>query len=104
MKRELKEKKIPFSKNDVAASFEDAVCDTLVIKTLRAARNLGARSVILGGGVSANLHLRRRMRDAVKKSGLALKLFLPSSSLTTDNAAMIASAAYPHALKKDFSS
>ena len=100
--RDLKEKKIPFTKNDIAASFEDAVVDTLITKTERAARALGAHTVILGGGVASNKRLRSRMTTALKQNKLDIGLFLPRVSLTTDNAAMIASAAYFHALRRDF--
>ncbi|MGI8820868.1 MAG: tRNA (adenosine(37)-N6)-threonylcarbamoyltransferase complex transferase subunit TsaD [Chthoniobacterales bacterium] len=76
---------------DLAASFQAAVIDVLVRKTIAAARNCGARRVTLSGGVSCNRALRGEMERACAKAGLQ---FLPvASSLSTDNAAMIGFAA-----------
>jgi N6-L-threonylcarbamoyladenine synthase len=77
---------------DVAASFQEAVVDTLVTKTSRAARETAARSIVIGGGVAANSALRTRVLDEAEKAGL--RAFVPSRSLCTDNAAMIAAAAW----------
>jgi N6-L-threonylcarbamoyladenine synthase len=77
---------------DVAASFQEAVVDTLVTKMSRAARETAARSVVLGGGVAANSALRTRVLDEAEKAGL--RAFVPSRSLCTDNAAMTAAAAW----------
>jgi N6-L-threonylcarbamoyladenine synthase len=77
---------------DVAASFQEAVVDTLVTKMGRAARETAARSVVIGGGVAANSSLRTRVLDEAEKAGL--RAFVPSRSLCTDNAAMIAAAAW----------
>jgi N6-L-threonylcarbamoyladenine synthase len=77
---------------DVAASFQEAVVDTLVTKMSRAARETAARSVVIGGGVAANSALRTRVLDEAEKAGL--RAFVPSRSLCTDNAAMIAAAAW----------
>ena len=68
----------------------------------RAARALGVHTVILGGGVAANKRLRSRLTATLKQNKLGISLFLPRVSLTTDNAAMIASSAYFHALRRDF--
>lgn len=100
--RDLTANKTPFSKNDIAASFEEAVVDSLIFKTLRALREHKARALILGGGVAANARLRLRIREAVKKEKSKIALFLPAPRLTTDNAAMIAAAAYFHAVKSDY--
>jgi N6-L-threonylcarbamoyladenine synthase len=77
---------------DVAASFQQAVVDVLVDKTRRAARATGFRSVCLGGGVAANSALREQFLDACAEDGLAG--FLPSRSMCTDNAAMVAAAGW----------
>ena len=77
---------------DVAASFQEAVVDVLVTKTMAAAREAGARGVCLGGGVAANSLLRERFLDACGADGL--RGFLPSWAMCTDNAAMVASAAW----------
>ncbi len=73
---------------DIAREFQDAAIDVLVEKTMRASRTYDARSVILGGGVSANQELRRRLTRTTEESGLALHL--PKRGLSTDNALMIA--------------
>ena len=78
--------------DDLAASFQAAVVDVLVAKTRRAARDVGARSVVLAGGVAANSLLRERILDVCIADGL--KPFLPSRAMCTDNAAMVAAAGY----------
>ncbi|HEV7888578.1 MAG TPA: tRNA (adenosine(37)-N6)-threonylcarbamoyltransferase complex transferase subunit TsaD [Acidimicrobiales bacterium] len=77
---------------DVAASFQEAVVDVLVGKARRAARELGAKAFVLGGGVAANSSLRERVLDACIEDGL--QPFLPSRAMCTDNAAMVAAAAW----------
>ena len=77
---------------DVAASFQAAVVDTLIDKTRRAVAEVGAKTVCLGGGVAANSLLRERMLDLATAEGL--RCFLPSRSMCTDNAAMVAAAAW----------
>ena len=74
---------------DVAASFQAAVVDVLVTKARRAAQQVGARALALGGGVAANSLLREQFLDACTADGI--HGFLPSRSMCTDNAAMIAS-------------
>ena len=74
---------------DVAASFQAAVVDVLVTKARKAARRIGAMGIVLGGGVAANSLLREELLGACATDGVAG--FLPSRSLCTDNAAMIAS-------------
>jgi N6-L-threonylcarbamoyladenine synthase len=78
--------------DDVAASFQRAVVDVLVHKARRAAREIGAETIALGGGVAANSLLRREMAARGNDDGLAV--VLPSREMCTDNAAMIASAAW----------
>ncbi|HEX2119664.1 MAG TPA: tRNA (adenosine(37)-N6)-threonylcarbamoyltransferase complex transferase subunit TsaD [Acidimicrobiales bacterium] len=77
---------------DVAASFQAAVVDVLVAKAKRAAAETGATGICLGGGVAANSLLRERMLDLCATEGL--RCFLPSRSMCTDNAAMVAAAAW----------
>lgn len=77
---------------DLCASFRAAVVDVLVKKTLRAARKLGVKQLILTGGVAANRELRRRMAVAAGSDGLKLAVAPPV--LCTDNAAMIGAAGY----------
>ncbi|HMK92585.1 MAG TPA: tRNA (adenosine(37)-N6)-threonylcarbamoyltransferase complex transferase subunit TsaD [Thermoleophilia bacterium] len=75
----------------VAASYQDAIVDQLVSKTLRCAEEQGLRRVAVGGGVAANSRLRRRLRDACDERGL--QAYLPPLELCTDNAAMVGLAA-----------
>lgn len=77
---------------DVAASFQEAVVDVLVTKARRAAQEHGARGICLAGGVAANSQLRERVLDACVADGL--HAFLPSRSMCTDNAAMVAAAGW----------
>ena len=76
---------------DLAASFQQAVIDILIAKTLQAARRTGRRIVALSGGVSLNRALREAFRRACEQAGLDLVVAAPE--LCTDNAAMIAVAA-----------
>lgn len=78
--------------NDICASFQEAVVDVLVEKTLEAARQNGHQRVVIGGGVSANPHLRERLQARCREEGL--ELFMPSIGYCTDNAAMIGVAGY----------
>ncbi|MBV9105062.1 MAG: tRNA (adenosine(37)-N6)-threonylcarbamoyltransferase complex transferase subunit TsaD [Verrucomicrobia bacterium] len=73
---------------DLCASFQEAVIDVLVRKTIRAANQTGVNLVTVSGGVSANSRLRSTMRQATAAAGLDLKMASPA--LSTDNAAMIA--------------
>ncbi|MGQ9477909.1 MAG: tRNA (adenosine(37)-N6)-threonylcarbamoyltransferase complex transferase subunit TsaD [Candidatus Bipolaricaulia bacterium] len=76
---------------DVAASFQRAVVDVLVRKTLRAAKDLKVRRIAVVGGVAANSELRARFHEEAKAAGL--EVYFPPLSLCTDNAAMVAAAA-----------
>ena len=80
------------SSADVAASFQAAVVDVLVEKARRAAHEVGALGLVLGGGVAANSILREKFLDACVMDGI--RGFLPSRSMCTDNAAMIAAAGW----------
>src|SRR3989344_5986604 len=84
-------------KNDIAASFQAAVIDVLVTKTVRAAREYGAKSIMLSGGVAANRALRRALQAASRK--LRANFFVPPFKFNTDNAAMIGVAGYMQYLK-----
>jgi len=77
---------------NIAASFQKTVVDTLVPKTIAAAKKYGARTVILGGGVAANKPLRKQLQIAVETLGIAF--VVPDFSYCTDNAAMVAIAGY----------
>jgi N6-L-threonylcarbamoyladenine synthase len=77
---------------DVAASFQAAVIEVLVTKTRRAVAETGARSVCIGGGVAANSLLRERIVQLGAEEGV--RALVPSRDLCTDNAAMVAAAAW----------
>ena len=81
---------------DLIASFQKAVTEDLVSRTLAAAEESGARSVLVSGGVAANRQLRRSFQEEASSRGL--DVFFPSRQLSTDNAAMIAAAAFPKLL------
>ncbi|MEA3403147.1 MAG: tRNA (adenosine(37)-N6)-threonylcarbamoyltransferase complex transferase subunit TsaD [Armatimonadota bacterium] len=85
---------------DLAASFQAAVVDTLVREAMEAAEHLAVRQVLVTGGVAANRTLRRRMREAASRAGLAT--YFPPVSLCTDNAAMVAAAGHFRALQEGF--
>ena len=77
---------------DVAASFQQAVLDVVVAKTVEAALSLGKDKIVMAGGVAANSRLREMMEAECARHGLGL--YHPSPILCTDNAAMIGCAAY----------
>lgn len=85
---------------NLVASFQRAVVDDLVEKTLAAASALEAATLFVTGGVAANNELRQHFEGKAAQQGLPV--FFPSRPLSTDNAAMIAAAAYPKWLSKDF--
>jgi len=80
------------SSADVAASFQAAVVDVLVDKARRAAREIGATGIVIGGGVAANSALREDLLEGCAADGI--QGFLPSRPMCTDNAAMIAAAGW----------
>ena len=81
-----------YRKEDVAASFQQAVVDVLVEKAVRACKELGVNKLALAGGVSANKHLRGAMAKACEDNNI--ELCVPKPILCTDNGAMIGSAGY----------
>jgi N6-L-threonylcarbamoyladenine synthase len=87
---------------DVAASFQEAIVDVQVEKTIVAARTFGVTTVLLGGGVVANSRLRDRIAFEGKEAGLTVRF--PPLDLCTDNAAMIACAGTARFLRGERSS
>jgi N6-L-threonylcarbamoyladenine synthase len=85
---------------DLVASFQRAIVEDLVGKTLAAARAFDVATLFVTGGVAANSELRKTFEREGAQEGVPV--FFPSRSLSTDNAAMIAAAAYPKFLVKDF--
>ncbi|QTJ40339.1 tRNA (adenosine(37)-N6)-threonylcarbamoyltransferase complex transferase subunit TsaD [Dolosigranulum pigrum] len=82
------------NKNDLAASFQAAVIDVLVEKTIRAAKEKEVKQLLLSGGVAANKGLRDTLQAAVTSGLPDVELLIPPLSLCGDNAAMIGAAAY----------
>jgi N6-L-threonylcarbamoyladenine synthase len=85
---------------NLVASFQRALVGDLVTKTLTAARACNAATLFVTGGVAANNELRQRFEQDAAMEGLPV--YFPSRPLSTDNAAMIAAAAYPKFLARDF--
>ena len=87
---------------DLIASFQHAVVGDLLRKTFAAAETVGAASVLATGGVAANRELRVRFTAEAAERGLPVAF--PTLALSTDNAAMIAAAAWPRFLAREFAS
>ncbi len=79
---------------DIVSSFQEAVVDVLVKKTLQAAQNQGLRRVVLSGGVAANRRLRERIKEEASQQ--KVKVYIPSPSFCTDNAAMVGVVGYEY--------
>ena len=78
----------PVPVNDVAASFQEAVCDVLTAKAIDACRAHGIDTLVIGGGVAANSRLRALAEERAAKHGIAVRV--PRPKLCTDNGAMVA--------------
>ena len=89
------------NKYDLASSFQTTAVEQLVRKTKEAIKKTGSKRLIIAGGVSANKYLREEMTKLAKETNI--KLSIPKMKYCTDNATMIAAAAYPLYLKKEFS-
>lgn len=85
---------------DIAASFQEAVLDVIVTKTVGAAVDQKRDKIVIAGGVASNRHLRAKLKAACDKAGI--RLYIPSPVYCTDNAAMIGCAAYYKYLKGEF--
>ncbi len=86
---------------DIASSFQEAVIDVLIKKTLQAAKHQGLRRIVLAGGVAANQGLRQRMKEEAGEH--KLKVYIPSPLFCTDNAAMVGVVGYEY-LKREIRS
>lgn len=92
---------VEINKADLAASFQEAVVDSLSAQLLKAVKEYEVKSVVLSGGVAANSRLREVVSKKLKELGL--DLYYPPLNLCTDNAAMIGAVAYYQYLDRDFS-
>ncbi len=79
---------------DISLAVEEAIIDVLIYKTLKAAQKYKVKSILLGGGVAANQKLRERFKLSMLNGQSSIKLFVPPKNLCTDNAAMMAAAAF----------
>ncbi len=79
---------------DIVSSFQEAVVDVLVKKTLQAAQQQGLKRVVLSGGVAANQHLRRQMKEEALRE--KVRVYIPSPPFCTDNAAMVGVVGYEY--------
>ncbi len=82
----------PATVAELAHGFQEAVVDVLVTKTVRAAGEIAARTILLGGGVAANTVLRDRLAE--RAAGIGIEFVVPEPALCTDNAAMIGAAGW----------
>jgi len=96
----MKMKNEEINKNDVSASFQEAIIDVLITKVTMAAKEFGHNTIIIAGGVASNSRLRERLDEKAIEEGF--KILYPPFELCTDNAAMIGSAAYFSYNKKIF--
>jgi len=99
----VKDKELSESeKEQLSRAFEDAASDVLYTKASRALTQTGAKTLAIGGGVSANAHIRRVFRERMPVDHPEVSLSIPSAFLTGDNAIMIAVAGFYSWLRKDF--
>ncbi|MCF8008351.1 MAG: tRNA (adenosine(37)-N6)-threonylcarbamoyltransferase complex transferase subunit TsaD [Halanaerobiales bacterium] len=96
-----KQKNIDLNLNNIAASFQKAVIDILVNKTLKAVKEHNVKSVILAGGVASNKRLQEEFKKRLKDSNTPF--YHPKLELCTDNAAMISTVAYYKYINGEFS-
>jgi N6-L-threonylcarbamoyladenine synthase len=90
--RDLSEAVLETKRADIAASFQEAALEVLVVKSKRAARKFGVKAVTISGGVASNSRLKELMQKSLSK--INVRFFCPPPQLCTDNAAMIAAAGY----------
>jgi len=92
--RSKKERESKEYKVEMAKEIQQAIIDVLIFKTLKAAREFKINSVILGGGVVANEELRRQFKFRIQNSEFRIQFFVPPKNCCTDNALMVALAAF----------
>lgn len=87
---------------DICRGAQDAIIDVIITKTLQAAKQYNAASIVLGGGVTANQTLTETLQQSAISQGVSAKIYHPEKSLSTDNAAMIGAAAVFHQQKQSW--
>ena len=85
--------------NDICASFQETITTTLLNKTVKIAKKNGSKTIVLAGGVAANSRLREKLFELEKPENGSFSVFAPKMKYCTDNAAMVASAAYFNPMK-----
>lgn len=95
------QKGVELNKNDLAASFQAAVIEVLVKKTIRCAKERNVNQIVLAGGVAANKGLRSALANAASEELADVELVIPPLSLCGDNAAMIGAAAFTESVEPD---
>ena len=97
---DLRKKGLSLPVHDLCASFEQAVVDVLVEKTLKAMKAFGLKNLVVAGGVASNRRLRQSFEEKAREEGFSL--FLPRPDYCTDNAAMVGVCGYHKWLRKEF--
>lgn len=92
----------PEQKREIAFEIQQAIVDVLISKTLKAAKEFQAKSVILAGGVAANGQLRKQFKEKIKNLKLKINFFVPAEKFCTDNAAMVALTAFFKIARNNF--
>ena len=93
--RKITNKNLQYKKQ-MAAEVQQAIIDVLIKKTMKAVLDFNAKTLILGGGVSANKELRKQFQDKLNKELFKTTLVVPESKLSTDNGLMIAVTGFYH--------
>lgn len=83
-------------KKEMSAEVQQSIIDVLIKKTMKAVKDYNAKSLILGGGVSANAELRKQFKEKIEKESPEIEFFVPKPSLSTDNALMTAITGFYH--------
>jgi N6-L-threonylcarbamoyladenine synthase len=94
--RSSRTKKSKIYIQEMAKEVQQSIIDVLTHKTIKAAKDFKAKSIILGGGVVANDELRKQLKEKIEKEIPKTKYLIPETKYCTDNAAMIAITAYFH--------
>jgi len=89
-------------KQEIASEIQQAIIDVLIKKTMKAAKDFKAKTIILGGGVTANKELRKQLTEKIEREIPNARYLIPNTQLSTDNALMVAVAGYFKAEQNKF--